>query len=231
VECDEVSNSYIDKLKSFLEGHAQPEYAGAMSKYMRDQFAYLGIRAPALQQLLQQFLKENGLPDASSLAKAIGELWRLPEREYQYAGLTLLSKSRKNPPPERIELIEFLITGKSWWDTVDSLAANDAGMYLANYPERIQAYTEKWMESGNFWLQRSAILFQLKYKSKTDAELLFNYVGRLAMEKEFFIRKAIGWALREYSKTDPDAVQQYVSEYPLSPLSAKEAMKWLHSRK
>jgi 3-methyladenine DNA glycosylase AlkD len=198
---------------------------------MRDQFAYLGIRAPALGGHLHKFLTEIGRPDAASEVKVIEGLWTLPEREYQYAALTILSKSRKTAPPERIELIEHLITTKSWWDTVDSLAANDAGMYFANYPERIQANTEKWMNSGNFWLQRTAILFQLKYKSKTDTSLLFDYIGRLSGEKEFFIRKAIGWALREYSKTDSAFVEQYVADHPLSPLSAKEALKWLRSRK
>jgi 3-methyladenine DNA glycosylase AlkD len=154
----------------------------------------------------------------------------MPQREYQYAALTILGKLRKNSPPERIDLLERLITSKSWWDTIDSIAANDVGVYFRIYPEYISSYTNRWIGSGDFWLRRSALLFQLKYKSQTNALLLFDYIGRLAQEKEFFIRKAIGWVLREYSKTDPAAVRDYVEQHPLSALSVKEALKWLQAR-
>jgi 3-methyladenine DNA glycosylase AlkD len=223
-------HTYITKLKSLLEANADPESAVAMSKYMRDQFAYLGIRAPEMQVLIPQFIRENGVPEEADVVEIIKELWDLPQREYQYAALSILSKLRKKVPQERIKLLEHLIVTKSWWDTIDSIASNDVGMYFKLYPEQIASYTAKWMDSGNYWLQRTAILFQLKYKTQTDTRLLFTYIGRLAQEKEFFIRKAIGWALREYSKTDPTAVLQYVEHYPLSPLSAKEALKWLQSR-
>jgi 3-methyladenine DNA glycosylase AlkD len=225
-----LNQAYIHELKKLLEAHARPELSAAMSRYMRDQFAFLGIKAPELQILMPQFIRDHGLPAEQDLAEVIEALWALPEREYQYAALAVLGKLRKKPAPERIDLLEKLITTKSWWDTIDSIAGNDAGIYFRIYPEYIPSWTEKWMDSGNFWLQRSALLFQLKYKSQTDAPLLFEYIGRLSREKEFFIRKAIGWVLREYSKTDAAAVRDYVEHQQLSPLSVKEALKWLQTR-
>lgn len=222
--------SYIAKVTTILKAHANPQNAESMVKYMRNQFAYFGIKAPILHDLFKQFIKENGVPDSSNEAEVIRALWDLPEREYQYAAMTILAESRKRPPEDRIKLLEELIITKSWWDTIDSLAANDVGLYFVRYPDSMLSYTEKWMNSGNFWLQRTALLFQLKYKTKTDTDLLFKYIGQCANVKEFFIRKAIGWVLREYSKTDAAAVLNYVEHNTLSPLSSREALKWLSSQ-
>ena len=101
---------------------------------------------------------------------------------------------------------------------------------FTNYPELIVPFTEKWMTSGNMWLQRTAILFQLKYKSQTDTELLFKYIIALDGSKEFFINKAIGWALREYSKTNPDIVIKFVTGHKLAPLSKREALKVINKK-
>ena len=120
---------------------------------------------------------------------------------------------------------EFMIINKSWWDTVDMIASHLVGTHFKRFPGLIPAYTEKWMASGNFWLQRTALLFQLKYKKETDVELMSDLIKRLAGEKEFFIRKAIGWVLREYSKTDPEIVINFVENQQLSNLSRTEALK------
>ncbi len=129
-----------------------------------------------------------------------------------------------------IRLIEFMVTHKSWWDTIDYIAAWHAGKYFQNYPKEILPVTERWMKSSNFWLQRSALLFQLKYKSNTNFDLLTNYILRLKGEKEFFIRKAIGWVLREYSKTDSEKIKGFVASNDISNLSKTEALKWLKRR-
>jgi 3-methyladenine DNA glycosylase AlkD len=121
--------------------------------------------------------------------------------------------------------IEKLVTTKSWWDTVDFLASNAAGPWFRKFPEKKSEITSRWNASENFWLQRMSILFQLKYKAETDTKILRSYILPLMESKEFFIRKAIGWALREYAKTDPKFVSKLVKELPLSPLSKKEAMK------
>jgi 3-methyladenine DNA glycosylase AlkD len=145
--------------------------------------------------------------------------------------MMILEKFGKKTTREFIDLYVFMITTKSWWDTIDYIAANLVGKHFSRYPDQIPAYTEKWMNSGNFWLQRSALLFQLKYKKETDLNLLFDFIERLAHEDEFFIRKAIGWALREYSKTDPETVIKFVESHDLKPLSRKEALKVIERKK
>ena len=126
-----------------------------------------------------------------------------------------------------IQLFEKLIVEKSWWDTVDYLANHIIGPWFKKYPESIPAITSRWNKSKNIWLQRSSLLFQLKYKKETDTALLKSYILNLVGSKEFFVKKAIGWVLREYSKTNGDYVRKFVKDHPLQPLSAKEALKWL----
>ncbi len=121
-----------------------------------------------------------------------------------------------------------LITTKSWWDTVDTLAAHTVGPLVAAHPELADTM-DAWVGDENMWLSRTAILHQLRYKERTDAERLFRYCTARAGHKDFFIRKAVGWALREYAYTDPDGVRAYISEHRdnLSPLSVREASKHL----
>jgi 3-methyladenine DNA glycosylase AlkD len=124
--------------------------------------------------------------------------------------------------------IRTLVTTKSWWDTVDSLAKNGAGGLVLRYPE-LAGTMDRWVESENMWLRRTAILHQLGFKERTGADRLFRYCELRAHEQEFFIRKAIGWALREYSKVDADAVRRFVADHDaaLSGLSKREALLWL----
>jgi 3-methyladenine DNA glycosylase AlkD len=120
-----------------------------------------------------------------------------------------------------------LITTKSWWDTVDAIANHNVGQLLRQYPDSRDRTLTPWRQSENIWLRRTAILFQLSYKTATDADLLFAIATENRESSEFFIQKAIGWALREYSKTAPDAVQTFVATAELAPLSQREALKWL----
>ena len=122
-------------------------------------------------------------------------------------------------------LFEYMITTKSWWDTVDFIAYKICGAYFKKFPEDIPKYVDKWLDSGNMWLQRTAILFQLKYKEELDTEVLHYCISRLTGSKEFFINKAIGWILREYSRTNPVWVKNYVATHELAPLSAREAIR------
>jgi 3-methyladenine DNA glycosylase AlkD len=160
----------------------------------------------------------------------IERLWEMPQREFQYFGVDLLEKNVKNSDNSNLLLIEFMITNKSWWDTVDSIAIRVVGGLFKNQPELTIPYTEKWMASGNIWLQRTAILFQLKYKSNTDTDLLFKYILELKGSTEFFINKAIGWALREHSKTDPCLVIKFADSHSLSALSRREALKVINKK-
>jgi 3-methyladenine DNA glycosylase AlkD len=141
--------------------------------------------------------------------------------------MAFLEKHAKKAKKTDIDVFESLITTKSWWDTVDYLASHTMGDHLARHPELIPEYTERWITSDDLWLRRTAILYQLRYKQKTDAGRLFEYISRCKDEKEFFIRKAIGWALREYSKTDEQSVREFVAVSRLSPLSEREALKYV----
>ena len=215
--------------QKFLE-NTNAGIAVRMKAYMRNQYDFFGIKAPAQVQIRREFLQNQGLPEISLLPKLIPELWEQPEREFQHFGLALTEKYSKKTDAGFIETLEWMIVTKSWWDTVDFIAANLVGAHFKRFPELIPAYTEKWMNSGNFWLQRSALLFQLKYKKLTDLGLLFGFIERLSDSREFFIRKAIGWTLREYSKTDPDVVIEFVNSHQLQPLSRKEALKVINRK-
>jgi 3-methyladenine DNA glycosylase AlkD len=210
--------------QKFIE-NANPGNALQMKAYMRNQYIFFGTKAPEQLQLRKDFLREHGLPDVGILKNLIKELWDQPEREFQHFGMALLEKYTKKTDFDFIETLEFMLITKSWWDTIDFIAANLVGAHFKRFPELIPVYTKRWIDSGNIWLQRSALLFQLKYKKQTDLEILFGFIEKLKDSKEFFIRKAIGWVLREYSKTDPVTVSGFVHSHQLQPLSRKEALK------
>jgi 3-methyladenine DNA glycosylase AlkD len=216
---------YVNKLVDWMRSHRNEEHAEPMKKYMRNQFEFLGIKTPERTALLREFLKEHGKPKFEDLEETVLLLWELPKREFQYIALSLLEKEVKKLSEEHVKLAERLIVTKSWWDTVDHLAPRIVGMILKKHPELIEPYTGKWIQSDNFWLKRTAILFQLKYKKDTDEALLYHYIRMCKDSKEFFIQKAIGWALREYSKTNPESVKRFVDSEELAPLSKREALK------
>ena len=199
----------------------------SMSKYMRDKFEYFGINSPTRKEISKPLLARKELPEMSEIPSIARELWKQPQRELQYFTLELLQKFERKCPEEWIRLFEDLIIEKSWWDTVDGLSANQVGAHFKRFPGLTKRYTKQWMESGNIWLQRTCLIFQLKYKNETDFELMKSFIPTLADSNEFFIRKAIGWALRQYGKYNPNAVIKYVENQPMSPLSRKEALKLL----
>ncbi len=197
-----------------------------MKKYMRDQFEYLGIKSPQGTVLMRTFIKEHGLPPLDQLDEIVRDLWALPQREFQYAAMTLMSKFEKKVEPEFITTIEYLITTKSWWDTVDLLAGHAVGSHFKRFPNVREKYLKKWRKSDNFWLRRTTLLFQLGYKKETDFDLLCELVRENLGSDEFFINKAIGWALRQYAHTNPAPVKKFVkATKELHPLSRREALK------
>lgn len=163
------------------------------------------------------------MPD--DLLRLVVELFAEEERELQYAAIDLLSRYGKKQASEAIEIYEQLVTTKSWWDTVDGLAGTVVSNHFKLYPDLIPIYNEAWINGDNIWLARTAILFQLKYKEETNAELLFANCEKWLGSKEFFIQKAIGWALRQYAKVDSEAVRVFVNSHTLAPLSRREALK------
>ena len=198
-----------------------------MKKYMRDQFEYLGIKSPQFKILFREFLDEYGLPPLEELDSIVRELYALPQREYQYLALSLAGRSKDGLPASFTKTIEHLIVTKSWWDTVDSIAGDIVGAHFRRFPKTREKYIARWRKSEDFWLRRTCILFQLGYKEMTDFPLLCDIIRENLGSEEFFINKAIGWALRQYARTDPQAVKKFVKAAPLHPLSRREAMKHL----
>ena len=218
--------SYTTKLKSYFEKHANPSQAAPMKKYMRDQFEYLGIKSPQVKELLREHVKLHGLPSLEDLDTVTRDLWSLPQREFQYVAMSLVERLEKKLPKSSIKTLEFMITHKSWWDTVDNIA-HIVGIHFRRFPDVKEKYLAKWRRSKNIWLRRTAIIFQLEYKKETDFDLLCDIIRENLDSKEFFINKAIGWALRQYARTDPKAVKKFVKATELHPLSRREAMKHL----
>jgi 3-methyladenine DNA glycosylase AlkD len=218
---------YVAALKTLFEQNAVPSQAAPMKKYMRDQFEYLGIKTPKNVALQKDFYAEYGLPELSDLDEILRDLWALPQREFQYVAMGLLGKYEKQLPAEFINTIEYLIVTKSWWDTVDALASHTVGTHFKRFPKIRERSLKKWRKSKNIWLRRTAILFQLGYKKETNFELLTEIINENLGSDEFFINKAIGWALRQYAYTDPKEVKKFVKSTRLHPLSRREAMKHL----
>lgn len=220
-------NAYTKKLIKCLESNSHADNAFHMKKYMRDQFDYYGIKTPKRRELLTTFIKENGLPDDSEMEIVAIELWECDKRECLYAAIELLARYKKKWTPQHIKLFEKLALKKSWWDSVDSVEGNLIGPYFKLFPEQIKPITTRWNSSKNIWLQRLSIIFQLMYKKETDEKLLFKYINNLKDSDEFFVQKAIGWALRQYARTNPGAVKKFTKSIKLKPLSLREATKHL----
>lgn len=218
---------YALKLRERFLSERNVADAKAMSKYMRNQFAYIGMRAPQMQSVCKEFLQANGLPSREELHETVKALWQFDERELQMAALIVLDRTKGQLEEEDIGLLEHIVVHKSWWDTIDHIAKHLIGRYFLKYPQMRDRKIEEWLASGNMWLVRCAILFQLGYKERTDEAVLESVISRTCRTKEFFINKAIGWALREYGKVSPEFVERIVETYPLAPLSRREALKLL----
>lgn len=217
---------FIESLETAFQKNSHPENAAAMSKYMRNHFSFFGVKTEDRRRIFKTIWKENQQEVAQNPRGIAWELFTKQQRELQYCGIEILMKElKKNYKKEDIHLIEKLIITNSWWDSVDTIAKNILGDYLLEHPLEIENVIERFSNSDNIWLNRSAILFQLGYKQKTNFDLLKSECEKHKNSNEFFIQKAIGWALREYAKTNPEAVKNYVDNTNLKKLSQKEAKK------
>ena len=215
----------FEELQKAFETNANPDDSAPMERYMKNHFRFLGLKSPVRKDLQKEFIKKAKLLPDKEFVDLIRLLWNQPYREYQYTACDLLDRNKKKIPLNYVTEFEWLITTKSWWDSVDGIVPRSLGYYFLNYPEQIEKHIPRWVSQKNIWLQRAAILFQLKYKEKTNTELLFEVILELMNTNEFFVNKAIGWALREYSKTNPKEVAIFVAANKLSNLSRREALK------
>jgi 3-methyladenine DNA glycosylase AlkD len=218
--------NFIDKLETVFANNRNPENAFAMAKYMRNHFSFFGIKTEDRRLIFKTLCKENSKEIAEKPRTIALELYLKTQRELHYCAIEILIKQLKgNYKKEDIQLIEKFIVSNSWWDSVDTIAKYILGEYLLEFPLETENVIERFSNSENMWLNRSAILYQLGYKQKTNFDLLQSECEKHKKSNEFFIQKAIGWALREYAKTNPQAVKNYVANTNLKRLSRKEAQK------
>ena len=218
--------NFIIELENAFAANENPENAFAMAKYMKNNFSFFGIKTEERRRVFAAIWKENKQEVATNTIQIAFDLYSKQEREFHYCAIEILIKECKgNYKKEDIKWIERLISNNSWWDSVDTIAKYILGEYLLEFPLETKKVIERFSNSTNMWLNRSAILFQLGYKQKTNSAFLFSECLKQADSKEFFIQKAIGWALREYAKSHPEAVKEFVKTSNLKPLSTKEALK------
>ncbi len=214
--------AYISALEANLVALQNSERAAAMAAYMKNQFPFLGIATPARRAAVKKIPK----PEITDVHNIALNLWKLKEREYQYVAIDLLAThNKKIEPRTTLALIQALALKKSWWDCVDGLAGVGSAVLLQH--TQFRDVVSSWSAHESFWLNRLAILHQNGWGEKTDQKLLFKLCLIHAGNEEFFIRKAIGWALRDYAWKNPEAVIAFVesNRSNLSALSAREALK------
>jgi 3-methyladenine DNA glycosylase AlkD len=218
----------VAELRAALVAVADAEKAPAMTAYMKDRFPFLGVTTPERRVAAKAFVAAGRTATTAELLGIADELWALPEREYQYVACDVLHRWVAVLDAPSLLRIEPLIRTKSWWDTVDALAVNVVGPIVRAHRE-LAATMDRWIDDDDMWIARTAILHQLKYRNDTDTTRLFAYIDGRAADSEFFIRKACGWALREYARTNPEAVRNYVDTRRdrLSGLTIREATKHL----
>jgi 3-methyladenine DNA glycosylase AlkD len=199
-----------------------------VDRLVRSFEAARGFSMPTQRALGRAVLAGLPKPTEDDLHTVALACWQLDEREYQYFVCDYLRTHRAVPGPAFLSTARTLITTKSWWDTVDPLATRFVGELVRRHP-KLSKQLDAWSTDKNMWLVRTAILHQMHYRDATNTERLFGYCTRQAGHPDFFVRKAIGWALREYAYTDADAVRKYVAKNRavLSPLSVREASKHL----
>lgn len=218
--------SFIKDLEKAFQENSNRENAIPMENYMKNHFSFYGVTAVKRRLIFKTVLKQHQKEVSENARTIAKELFSKQLRELHYCGIEILIKElKKKYQKEDISLIKFLIVTNSWWDSVDTISKYLLGEYLMQFPDETEKVIQKFSDSDNMWLNRSAILFQLGYKQKTNADLLFALCQKFSESDEFFIRKAIGWALREYGKTNSSAVIKFVEINNLKPLSKKEALK------
>ena len=217
----------VATLRKELAKHSDPKVSKDAAAYLRNQFKFLGVKTPLRRELSKDLVNQSKDLSERELIELCKVLWAQPEREFQYVACDLLAKNAKRLPPNYIKRdAPWFIKNKSWWDSVDSVRKSIEVVVSAN-PE-LKAEMEKWIVSKNIWVVRSALIHQLTLGSKTDAKLLFEFCEIQAQETEFFIAKAVGWALRSYSYVDSVAVKKFVKAHPeLTPLAKREGLKAL----
>ena len=219
-------DEWLAPLLLSFEAQADLALAKSMEAYMKDKFSFYGVPSSLRKELFKIHLQTYGMPDDASFESIVRSLWLDEHRELQYGAQEMIKRKKWMKKKESIDLIEDLITPRSWWDTVDFLSGTLVGEHVQHHPSSLKRVID-WNKSGHLWLIRSSILFQLKYGHKTDMELLERLIVPHQESTEFFLQKAIGWALRQASKFKTEDVRSILERTSLKPLSVREASKYL----
>jgi 3-methyladenine DNA glycosylase AlkD len=216
-------------MRGALAAAADPERAPRMQAYMKSDMPYRGISAPDLRVICKRIFAEHPLASCEQWRSAVLELWRDARfREERYAAIELVGHRphRDCRTPDVLPLCEELIVDGAWWDHVDAMA-HHVGNLLRTHPDQVRPVMRAWSTDKDLWKRRVSIICQVAFKRDTDLALLYANIEPNLADRNFFIRKAIGWALRSYAWTDPREVQRYVAEHEalLSGLSRREALK------
>jgi 3-methyladenine DNA glycosylase AlkD len=223
------SDDIVQFVQSSLKRMADPAKAPAMAAYMKTEQPFYGVQTPDRTPVARELKARFAPRDHREYLEGVLALWRLPHREERYLAIAHARAHREHITMQSIPLYERMVREGAWWDFVDEIAAHLVGTVLLADRSRMRGRIERWVDDKDMWIRRTALLAHLRHKNETDREQLFDHCLRRAAVKEFFIRKAIGWALREYAKTNPAAVRGFVKAHrnELSPLSVAEASKHL----
>lgn len=218
----------VEELRRGLRANADAVKAPEMQAYMKTDQPFWGVQKPIRAELLKNARRNHPIKTEDNLLAAVAELWSGPKREEQYLAIDLAGAHKRLLSPASIPLLERMLHESTNWDLVDGIVCGLVSPLILRFPE-LMSLPRTWISSENFWIRRASLLCHIKHKERTDRDLLAASIVALAHEKEFFIRKAIGWILREFGKTDPDWVRNFVAahEDQLSNLSKREALRRL----
>ncbi|MFF5972971.1 DNA alkylation repair protein [Streptomyces sp. NPDC012769] len=221
-----LADTVLARLTEIYPAAGNPFRAQEMVAYMKGVAPFLGVRTPERRALSRTVLDGLPAPDEHDCAAVALRCFALPEREYHYFAVDYLRRHVKRCSSAFLPVARHLVTTVSWWDTVDHLAAHVVGGLVAA-DAGLAARMDEWIADDDLWVARTALLHQLRFKDATDTERLFSYCLLRSDHPDFFIRKAIGWSLREYARTAPAEVRAFVTrnDSRLSPLSVREALK------
>lgn len=221
-------STYTSLLIAYLKALGDDSIADKQSKYMRNRFPFIGLMKDHQVKYFKEFQADNGVIKHEDAIAFCTELIRQPERELWYIASQTLIKHKKKLKESDFPFIKEFLIKSDWWDVIDIISSNVVGTMALNFPA-IKSEVDSWIKDDNFWLRRVAIIYQLTYRLNTDEKMLYQHILTVCDEKEFFIRKAIGWSLREYSKQNANSVRDFINLYQdkLSPLSIREGSKYL----
>lgn len=218
----------VSLTKSAFKNAGNKRVAIGARNYMKNIAPFIGISSPKRRQLTKKAWTSLETPTENELLEAATLLWKLPEREYHYATCDLMGKYIDICTLKTLDKLKPLITTKSWWDSVDLLGSQVITPLTLKYPKN-RKIIEKWRNSKNIWLIRAAIQHQRGHKNKTDVDYVLSICQQHVKNEEFFIQKAIGWALRDFAKIDPNSVKHFLAKNPkLSTVAKREALKGLN---